>query len=99
MVERRSPKPLVGGSSPSCPAITNFWKRYIMKEKAKKKSFDIKALIEYIKEAKAELDKVIFPTPNEVKQSFISVVAVVTVVTLFLGLVDLIMSGILKAVL
>jgi preprotein translocase subunit SecE len=70
-----------------------------MKEIAKKKSFDLKALINYIKEAKAELDKVIFPTLNEVKQSFISVVAVVTVVTAFLGLVDLIMSGILKAVL
>ncbi|WP_457560382.1 preprotein translocase subunit SecE [Caminibacter sp.] len=59
----------------------------------------IKTLIEYIKEAKAELDKVIFPTPNEVKQGFISVVVIVTVVTLFLSLVDLIMSGILKVVL
>jgi 2-oxoisovalerate dehydrogenase E1 component len=43
--------------------------------------------------------KVIFPTTTEIKQSFISVVVVVTVVTLFLSLVDLIMSGILKAVL
>jgi len=52
-----------------------------------------------IKEAKKELDKVIFPTSTEIRQSFISVVAVVTVVTLFLSLIDLIMSGILKAVL
>ena len=59
----------------------------------------IKAFIEYVKEAKAELDKVIFPTKTEVKQSFIAVTAMVTVVTLFLSLVDLIMSGILKAVL
>jgi preprotein translocase subunit SecE len=59
----------------------------------------IKAIIDYIKEAKAELDKVIFPTANEVKQGFISVVVIVTVVTLFLSLVDLIMSGILKVVL
>ena len=59
----------------------------------------INAFIEYIKEAKAELDKVIFPTKIEVKQSFISVTVMVTAVTLFLSLVDLIMSGILKVVL
>ncbi len=59
----------------------------------------IKTFIEYIKEAKQELDKVIFPTKMEVKQSLISVTIMVTVVTLFLGLVDLIMSGILKVVL
>ena len=59
----------------------------------------IKKLIHYIKEAKKELDKVIFPTSTEIRQSFISVLAVVTVVTLFLSLIDLIMSGILKAVL
>ncbi len=59
----------------------------------------LKALIDYIKAAKAELDKVIFPTPQEVKQAFISVVVIVTVVTLFLSLVDLVMSGILKVVL
>jgi len=59
----------------------------------------IKAFIEYVKEAKEELDKVIFPTKTEVKQSFISVTVMVTVITLFLSLVDLIMSGILKVVL
>jgi preprotein translocase subunit SecE len=69
------------------------------KEVKKESKFSLNYLIQYIKEAKVELDKVIFPTPNEVKQSFISVVVVVTVVTGFLGLVDLIMSGILKAVL
>jgi len=59
----------------------------------------IKAFINYVKAAKAELDKVIFPTKQEVKQAFISVVVIVSVITLFLSLVDLIMSGILKAVL
>ena len=56
-------------------------------------------IINYIKDAKIELDKVIFPTALEIKQSFISVVSVVTIVTLFLGLVDLIMSGLLKDIL
>ncbi len=59
----------------------------------------IKTFIEYIKEAKDELDKVIFPTKMEIKQSLVSVTIMVTVVALFLGLVDLIMSGILKVVL
>ena len=59
----------------------------------------IRAFIEYVKEGKAELDKIIFPTKTEVKQSFISVTVMVTVITLFLSLVDLIMSGILKVVL
>ncbi len=53
----------------------------------------------YLKEAKKELDKVIFPTASEVKQGFISVAVIVTVVTLFLSIVDLIMGGILKVVL
>ncbi len=59
----------------------------------------INDFIEYLKEAKAELDKVIFPTTTEIKQSLISVTVMVTAVTLFLSLVDLIMNGILKAVL
>jgi preprotein translocase subunit SecE len=59
----------------------------------------VKTIIKYVKAAKSELDKVIFPITTEIKQSFISVVVVVSVVTLFLSLVDLIMSGILKAIL
>ena len=59
----------------------------------------INNLINYIKEAKIELEKVIFPTKTEVKQSFISVTVMVTVIALFLSLIDLIMSGILKVVL
>jgi preprotein translocase subunit SecE len=53
----------------------------------------------YIKDAKIEIEKVIFPTKNEIKQSFISVFVVVTVVSLFLSGIDLIMSAILKSVL
>ena len=59
----------------------------------------IKQFIEYVKDAKKELDKVIFPTPQQVKQSFIAVVLMVSVVSLFLSLVDMIMSSILKAIL
>jgi len=53
----------------------------------------------YIRDARVEIEKVIFPTKNEIKQSFISVFVVVTVVSLFLSGIDLIMSAILKSVL
>ena len=53
----------------------------------------------HIKNAKVELDKVIFPTSVQVRQAFISVVIVVTVISLFLALVDLVMSSTLSAIL
>ncbi|MDR0666812.1 MAG: preprotein translocase subunit SecE [Campylobacteraceae bacterium] len=55
--------------------------------------------ISYVKNANAELGKVIFPTKEQVRNAFFSVFIVVTVITLFLALVDLIMSLILKSIL
>ena len=53
----------------------------------------------HIKNAKAELAKVIFPTKGQVKQAYISVLIVVTVIAAFLALVDLIMSSVMSAIL
>ncbi len=53
----------------------------------------------YIKDAKLELAKVIFPTKGQVKQAYISVVIVVAVISAFLALVDLMMSSFMSAVL
>ena len=52
---------------------------------------------EYYRQAKIELDKVIFPTKDQTKTAYISVVTVVVVVAFFLALVDLIMSAIITA--
>lgn len=52
-----------------------------------------------VRNAKAELSKVIFPTKGQVKQAYISVLIVVTVIALFLALVDLMMSSIMSAIL
>ncbi|MEA1917451.1 MAG: preprotein translocase subunit SecE [Campylobacterota bacterium] len=49
--------------------------------------------------AKLELAKVIFPTKQQVKQAFFAVFMVVAFVSLFLALVDLIMSSSLSAIL
>ncbi len=53
----------------------------------------------YIRNARSELSKVIFPTKQQVKQAFFAVFIVVTFVTIFLALVDLIMSSSLSAIL
>ncbi len=46
----------------------------------------------YYKQAKNELFKVIFPIKEQVRSAYISVVVVVTVISLFLALIDAIMS-------
>ncbi|MRI58944.1 MAG: preprotein translocase subunit SecE [Epsilonproteobacteria bacterium] len=53
-------------------------------------------IVTYIKNAKLELEKVIFPTKEQVKNAYIAVFIVVTVVALFLALVDATMSFILS---
>ncbi len=49
-------------------------------------------LISYVKLSRAELIKVIFPQKMQVKNAFIAVFIVVLVITLFLTVVDLLMS-------
>jgi preprotein translocase subunit SecE len=56
-------------------------------------------IIEFIKSSKEELDKVIFPTKLQVKQAFIAVVIVVSVIAAYLALVDLFMSFIVSSAL
>ena len=49
--------------------------------------------------AKSELAKVIFPTQGQGKQAFFAVFLVVTVISIFLALVDLLMSTVLSVIL
>ena len=53
----------------------------------------------HIRNARLELDKVIFPTGGQVKQAYISVVIVVSVIAAFLALVDLFMSSVVSSIL
>ena len=68
---------MVGGSNPSCPAI---------------KRLKMEKIISYIKLSRAEIEKVIFPLKEQIRNAFITVFAVVAIVSLFLALVDAIMS-------
>jgi preprotein translocase subunit SecE len=56
-------------------------------------------VISFIKSSKVELDKVIFPTKIQVRQAFIAVLIVVSVVAAYLALVDILMSAIVGSAL
>ena len=56
-------------------------------------------ILSYISDSRAELTKVIFPTKEQIRNAFVSVFIVVTVVSLFLALIDAIMSFSLSAIL
>lgn len=55
-------------------------------------------LITYFKLSKAELRKVIFPLKEQVRNVYITVFVVVVVISLFLALVDWLMSSIVSAI-
>ena len=55
-------------------------------------------LTTYFVHVKEEIQKVIFPTKTQVRQAFFAVFIVVTVISIFLALVDLLMSSIVTAV-
>ncbi|HHD81854.1 MAG TPA: preprotein translocase subunit SecE [Campylobacterales bacterium] len=55
-------------------------------------------LTTYFSHVKEELQKVIFPTKTQIRQAFIAVFIVVTVITIFLALVDWMMSAIVSSI-
>lgn len=52
----------------------------------------------YYRSAKEELGKVIFPIKEQIRSAFVSVIIVVTVISLFLALIDAVMSLSLSSV-
>ncbi|SFV57494.1 Preprotein translocase subunit SecE (TC 3.A.5.1.1) [hydrothermal vent metagenome] len=52
----------------------------------------------FIAHAREELYKVIFPTKVQVRQAFLAVILVVTVISIFLALIDLLMSSIISTI-
>ena len=85
MVERRSPKPEVGGSIPSAPAN---WLKCIMKNPLK-----------FIQEVKQEAFRVTWPTGKETMQGTLMVVAMAIVASLFFLLLDQFLKFFLELVL
>ena len=77
MVERRSPKPEVGGSIPSAPAKIRRIKYNIMKNPLK-----------FFQEVKQEAFKVTLPTGKETIQWTIMVAIMAIIASLFFLLID-----------
>ena len=84
MVERRSPKPEVGGSIPSAPA--------------KMRKF-MKNPIKFIQEVKQEAFKVSWPTGKETLQGSLMVIAMAIIASLFFLLIDQIFKFFLEIIL
>ena len=86
MVERRSPKPEVGGSIPSAPANN-------------KKDDKMINPLKFFQEVKQEAFKVTWPTGKETVQGALMVVAMAIVASLFFLLLDQILKFFLEIVL
>ena len=84
MVERRSPKPEVGGSSPSAPAR--------LKE-------DMKNPVKFLQEVKQEAFKVTWPTGKETLQGTLMVAAMAIVASIFFLLLDQLFQFVLGLIL
>ncbi len=85
MVERRSPKPEVGGSIPSAPAT--------------KIEIIMKNPLKFIQEVKQEAFKVTWPTGKETLQGTLMVVAMAIVASIFFLLLDQILKFLLELLL
>ena len=86
MVERRSPKPEVGGSIPFAPA--NKVLHNIMKNPLK-----------FIQDVKQEAFKVTWPTAKETVQGALMVVAMAIIASLFFLLLDQVLKFFLELIL
>ena len=85
MVERRSPKPEVGGSIPSAPA--------------KKLTSIMKNPLKFIQEVKQEAFRVTWPTGKETLQGTLMVVAMAVIASLFFLLLDQVLKFFLELLL
>ena len=100
MVEHRTPNPGVGGSSPSWPA--NF---FVMSTKKSKKKTRVseknifEKFKEFFEESKIEMKKVAYPTQKQALATCTSVLVLVLIISVYLGVVDIILSKIIQFIL
>ena len=83
MVERRSPKPEVVGSSPSAPA-----KKHIMKNPLK-----------FIQEVKQETFRITWPTKKDTMMGAVMVFALASIAAIFFLILDQILRYLLNIIL
>ena len=59
----------------------------------------VRALFQYFEDAKGELGKVSWPTRKEVKATSIAVLILVVIMSIFLGIVDVLLAKIVEVIL
>ena len=84
MVERRSPKPEVVGSSPSAPA---------------KQLFIMKNPLKFIQEVKQETFRITWPTKKETMMGAVMVFALASIAAIFFLILDQILRFLLNLIL
>ena len=84
MVERRSPKPEVGGSIPSAPA---------------KRGHEMINPLKFIQQVKQEAFKVTWPTGKETVQGTLMVMAMAIIASIFFLLLDQVLKFFLEIIL
>ena len=67
-----------------------------MKEKVK---IIIQKVTQFLKEAKVELKKVVWPTPKQTLASTAVVIIIVFIVSIYLGIIDFVLAKLVKFVL
>ena len=107
MVERRTPNPGVGGSSPSWPAIKLFGfgimaskeQRNSKNEKKLEKEGESVSVGRFIREVRNEFGKIVWPS-RKITLRLAGVVLLMTVVmSLYLGLVDILLGRLVSQIL
>ena len=93
MVERRIPNPMVGGSSPSCPARIQ---RETKMAKEKTKTNIIEGTKQFINEVLMELKKVNWTPRKQLFQATRIVILGTFLLAIYLFLVDTTFSAVLK---
>ena len=94
MVERRSPKPNVVGSSPTWPGVDLLIQAYPapnFRTSSFRGSIRMSRLIQFIKESYAELRKVVWPSKEDVISSVKVVIISTIIFAAVLGLVDVLL--------
>ena len=87
MVERRSPKPEVGGSIPSAPAIKI------------EEVYKMINPLKFVQSVKQEAFKVTWPTSKETLQGTLMVVAMAIIASIFFLLLDQVLKFLLEILL
>ena len=67
-----------------------------MKEKVK---ITIQSITQFLKEAKVELKKVVWPTPKQTMASTAVVIIIVFIVSIYLGIIDFALAKLVKFIL